>query len=1580
MSFIIKRKITICMLFIAISMLGYVSYKHLHVEMLPNAELPTLYIQVSSQQDVNPAYMESKVIIPLEGVVSSIEGVENLVTEAGNRSGRLQVDFKKGMNLKYTILKLQERVNNLLPSLPEGFNVSVEKANVTGVNNNFMSIQVRGTGGVDRLRNLVDKELKPQLENIDGVAAVNVYGGREKAIEIRVNEDRLTALNITPSRISQLLSQYNQERTFLGYVSEPDLRYFVHLDANYDHISEIENVIVAPGPIYLKDVATIFFDMKEETTLSRVNGKEAISVTLVNDAQVNLLELSTRTKKRIAQLNEQFMPHDIEMVIQSNSADEIENNINQVVELGISGGLLAILILWFFLHNIRLVSFIALSIPISILAAFNLFYAFGISINSLTLIGLALAVGMLLDNSIVVLENIYRLSSRGMSPENAVMQGTREVWKSIFASTLTTVTVFLPFIFSDEVFIKLIGEHIGVSIISTLLFSLTVALLFIPMATYLMLKAGKGKSVFHDKLSINERPVQIYTVLLKTSLRRPAVTIVGSVVVLVGTLMTALSLNSESNRTVNTDRVTMTVTMPPSSSLEYSDKMVALLESKLDSFPEKEDIISRIEEESASITMTLKEDYYKYGGRDISEIISDLNRRMRIPNVYVRISSGTAQQSQSSAATAMSGFMDILGVGENSERIVIKGSDFDMMDVIADDIRYYLGEMDFIGSTWATNPGRRREIHLTFDPVLLASYDISRQNITSGLNSLGRELSTGSNLKLGTDEYEIVIKEDLTEEEEKRRQSAPNTVEDLRRVLIEDASGGLHELADLASIKYTRDISTINRVNRDREIAITYTIDQSEDLPRDILKGYQDEVDQLIAGYNLPGGIAIEVDRTDESMTEFKFLVMASLILIYMILAAVFESVTLPFVLLFTIPLAAIGSLLGLLLTGGNLLNANTLTGFLILLGVVVNNGIILIDYAGILRRRGYGRNRALITSGFSRLRPILITTITTVIAMLPMALGDTDYAGAIGAPFAVTVIGGLSFSALLTLVLIPTVYLSLENILSWYRSLSLRLHLLHAVVLVLGLLYIYTRVEGIFIQLLYVILLVVLIPGCTWFIRSSVRLATAHVIREGEPITIEVRNLVKIYDRASLFQRQWTSGLKIRRRLGLDRQFHSLRDFVPVLWQAALLGFLGWMAASYLENRFWIIVFSLAVCAGVFHLWGMVRQYLEWNSDKLQATSYECHPDGKLVARSSSLVAILHRAISLSLPVLTLYFLYRRTGSASGVIVMGVLWALGYAIHRTSVWLYDNDINVERLTGRFADTRRTLFLLVKSIPIIGRRRRPFKALRGVSFKIKTGMFGLLGPNGAGKSTMMRIITGILDQSYGTIWINGMDTLRYREELQGLIGFLPQEFGMYEGMTAWDFLNYQAILKGITDGDVRRQRLEYVLKSVHMYERRNNRIGSFSGGMKQRVGIALILLHLPRILVVDEPTAGLDPRERIRFRNLLVELSRERIVIFSTHIIEDIASSCNQVVVINRGRLKYFGEPMDMIELARDKVWTFTVRPDELDQLDSRLIVNNMMEDERIRVRYISITPPWPGAVRVEANLEDAYLCLLKEM
>lgn len=1568
MNFLLHRKVTISMLFIALTLLGYVSYKQLPVELLPNAELPSLFIQVSSQQDMDPSYVESEIIIPLEGAISANGGVDKLQSTIDSRQSSIQVDFKNNVNFKMMAIRLEERINEVAETFPEGFTVRVQKVDMARMSNSFMVLQVRGTGGTDRVRNIVDKEILPDLENVDGVAAVNVYGGREKAIEVQLDQEACKALGLTPSQISNLLSQNSREKDFVGNITDLDSKLFVHVNSVYTQVADLENIVIAPGPILLKDIATVFFDLKEETSYSRVNGKDAISVSLQNDSQTNIIELSHKTQEVIDKLNDDLAYLDVEIVVQDNTAETMEKNINQIVELAISGGLLAVVILWFFLKNIRLVLLIALSIPISIYTAFNLFYAFGITINSLTLVGMALAVGMLLDNSIVVLENIYRLSGAGHSPEKSVTQGTREVWRSILAATLTTITVFLPFVFSDNFLIKLIGNHIGVSIISTLSISLLVALLFIPMATYLIIKRNKGKNIFYEKVSVTQRPVQLYLVFLKTSMRNPGVTIFGSVILLFVTLILSLTLNIQQMKEVTSDRFNIYLTMQTGTSLENTDKVVQVMEERLEELPEREDLICRIQEGEAVLTLVLQENYKKIGKRQIADIKADVQGRLsNINGAEISVNEAIGNSGGSSAMSGLGNFMQLLGIGDNRERIVIKGSDFDMMQMVAEDIRYYLNEQDFIRNSNVSYQRRQPELLLDFDPILLTSYDVTRANITSGLAALNTEFSSGSTFKVGDYTYDIIIRnntpQEEEEEQEQEQEQKDKTVDDLRAIQIPNASGGLHDLQDLASISFGQGRARIMRVNQDKQIEVFYSFDRGVESSKSLLETYRSEIDELIGTYNLPSGVAVEVFHEEDMFADFKFLIFAAFMLIFMILASVFESVTTPFVMLFCIPLAAIGSLAALLLTGNSLLNANTLTGFLILLGVVVNNGIILIDYSNILRKQGYRRVRALMMAGLSRLRPILITSITTIVAMFPLAMGDAEYSGAIGAPFAITVIGGLAFSAILTLVLIPTAAIGLENTLSWYRSLSVKVRILHLLAFLVGVACIYFYAEGgLLWQIIYFVSLVILIPGATYFAQTSLRKANAKVIDPGAEITIRVRNLVKIYDWAGRFKREWQSGLNVRKRLGLSSEYHSLKDFVNVIWMFALLGFGIYFTYFYLEKKMWIFILTFGIYGLVITLWRKIRTYLFYKY------------------KGSKTIRNINRVIFWSIPPVFWFILFQKTQHFGLLLVTAVVWMLCIVIYVTSHFLYDNAINIERIEGRFAGVKRTYFRTVKSIPVIGKQKKPFKALRGVSFEIRTGMFGLLGPNGAGKSTMMRIICGILEQSYGTIWINGLDTRIYREELQSLIGFLPQEFGTYENMTSWEFLDYQAILKGITDDTVRKERLEYVLKSVHMYERKDEKIGSFSGGMKQRIGIALILLHLPRILIVDEPTAGLDPRERIRFRNLLVELSKERIVIFSTHIIEDISSSCNQVVVVNKGDLKYFGDPGDMVQMAEGKIWIFQVDREGFEQLDPAMVVHHIQNDNIIQVRYLAMEKPAEDAVLAEPNLEDAYLCLLKNM
>jgi len=720
-------------------------------------------------------------------------------------------------------------------------------------------------------------------------------------------------------------------------------------------------------------------------------------------------------------------------------------------------------------------------------------------------------------------------------------------------------------------------------------------------------------------------------------------------------------------------------------------------------------------------------------------------------------------------------------------------------------------------------------------------------------------------------------------------------------------------------------------------------------------------IDEMVAVIPVPAEVSVEVIHEEDEFKDLYLIIGIAILLIFMILASVFESLSTPFVLLFSIPLAGVGSLILLYLTKNSIQSMNTITGFIILLGVVVNNGIILIDYANILQKRGFRLSRALMMAGISRMRPIFITAITTIVAMLPLALGHSEYVGAIGTPFAITVIGGLALSTLLTLVYIPTFYSGLERALAWFRSLKPWIKIGQLVLFTLFAYLIYTNIYSIIWISIAAILVIVGIPALTWFILSSLKKASENIIPKEEKITITIQNLVKVYDWETRFNRHWKGGLAIQKHFGENRIYKKITDVEALSWQLPLLFFMLYMALFYLESGFWSFIFLFT---GYLFVKQIIKPIIEMHQNRKNKVRLKLWMTFDFIWHWFALLAIS-------------IFIYGINKNLGGVIVFTLLCYVGLWVNHTSIKLHDNKLNINRLSGKLAKIRRLFYLFVLSIPIIGKKKKPFKALKGVSLEIGQGMYGLLGPNGAGKSTLMRIICGIYEQSYGKVWFNGIDSQMKREELQGLIGYLPQEFGMYENMTAWDYLCYQAILKKISNKVVRDDRVGKVLKSVHMWENKDKQIGSFSGGMKQRIGIAQVLLHLPRILVVDEPTAGLDPRERIRFRNLLVELSRTRIVIFSTHIIEDISSSCNQLAVLKQGQVEYVGSPVNMAEKARGHVWTITIRSSEFEAYSQKLkVVHHLRDGDNIRLRILSENKPFDEAVACEPNLEDAYLWL----
>jgi multidrug efflux pump subunit AcrB/ABC-type multidrug transport system ATPase subunit len=1567
---LIDRKVLVSMFFIALTMLGVISYKQLSVELLPDTELPMLFVRVQAPSQTDPRYVEQKGIIPLEGIISTLENIEEIESNISPGNGTIRISLKKDADITVSYLKLLEKIESSSSLLPDDFSASVFKVDMNQVTNQFMRLQIRGEGGVDRVRSLVEQKLRDKFESIDGVAAVEVYGGREKSVEIVVNDQQLESYGLTMGQISQRIAGQQNSKVYGGVIKEGQRNMFVTLEADYNNINELENIVLkADGPIRLKDVATVRFGVKEEDSYSRINGKNAVTLTLARESKVNLIDLSQKVLNEIETINQDFESQGVFVSVEYNSAETMQTNIDKIISLAISGGILAIFVLWIFLRNIYLVFVAMIAIPVSIYSAFNFFYAGSVSINMLTLVGLALAIGMLMDNNVVVMENIHRLAAKGTGFRESVITGTKQVWRSVTASTLTTIVVFIPFVFSTNVMFREVARHISISIVSTLLISLVVALIVVPVLTltFLRNKHRLSSSAF-TYLNLHNRLVQIYIQLLKACMRRPVQIIVGAVVLLFISIFLALAVSVNTSKETETTSFYITIEMPSGATLESTDNMVQEVEKRLDGIAVKPDIIAQVYAETANITIKLPEDYKENSKRLIAEIRKDIGVRisnMSGANISLTQSVETSSSPRSSAMGGMGsgglGIEGLFGIGAQTEKVVIKGEDFDKMLLVANDVKYYLEEnLENIANIYVSTTYPRPEIHLGFDPLLMGLAGITPANVATELSTFRTEIPSGGTLKLGNDEYAINLKtlSSANDTEAKKRMS------DLQALNIESSKGAVVPLKDVAKISYASGRSQIRRINQEKVIDVTYRFSDEVNNSNTLLESSRSDVEALVAQVPLPPDIALSVIHEENPFDEFKFLILVAILLIYMILASVFESFSAPFVMMFTVPLAAIGSLLALTATGTSLLSLNTLIGFLILLGVVVNNGIILLDYTKQLRSQGKRHVRALIEAGISRIRPVTITAATTIIAMVPLAMGKSEYVASLGAPFAITVIGGLGLSTLLTLVFVPTFSYGLEAALNWIKAQRLHIFILMSIGWALGIWYTYGISDASFPwKMLYTVLFAAGVPAIAWFVLNSLRQANESVIDKDAPITISIRSLVKVYERPSRFVREWRSRQQaIRRQPTNDTVKKAIGD---AIWQIPLLAFAIYFVWFYVDG-------------GFTHFFGAILFYLTLPLFFTIGGGYRLIrllPQKPLISKITHWLVIL---FYYGYPVFACIGFFIRWDAPVGSVIVLIAWYLILAILSSGKKLINNEVEIPTDKGKINALKRNYWLTIRQIPGIGYKKVPFKAVKSVSLEFRTGMIGLLGPNGAGKTTLMRIICGILDQSYGKVFINGIDTLEKREELQGLIGYLPQEFGMYENMTAAAFLDYQALLKGISHKATRDERIDYVLKSVHMWDRRHETIGSYSGGMKQRIGIAMILLHLPRILVVDEPTAGLDPSERIRFRNLLVELSRERIVLFSTHIIEDISSSCNQVAVMYKGDLKYWGEPIQMVRMAEGKVWHAQIEESAFDDINARFrIVHHVKSGNHIHVRCLSETQPFEGATPVKPLLEDAYLLML---
>ncbi|NKB69644.1 MAG: ATP-binding cassette domain-containing protein [Candidatus Latescibacteria bacterium] len=1547
---LVRRPVLVSMLLTGGCLLGWISYNRLAVELIPFAELPMLVVQVGSATEADPHFIEQQAIVQLESAIASLEEIERIESYIQPGQATLFVYYAPGSQQQYAYLKLQQRVDSVRPLLGDQFQTFVWRIDTEQLANQFISLEARGGGGLDRIRHVVDRHVVTQLEQIDGIANIAVYGGRQRSVEVLLNEDELQSHGLSLGQVANSLSQASRPRRFLGRLEEETGGQFVNLAADYSAMEEIGQTLVkADGTLRLGQIARIVDGGAQPQSIARINGLEAITLSLVRDRQANLLELSRTTRAQIEQLNESLAPHGVELVIASDAAEAIEENIGAIKSLAAVGALLAIGLLWVFLRHLALVAVVALSIPVSVLIALNLFYVFDISLNTLSLVGIAVAIGMLLDNSIVVLESIYRQFARQPRADQAIAAGMGEVWRAVSAATVTSFCIFLPFFFSSNFLVRILGRHVGVSIISTLLVSLVVAFLLIPIFAYrLFSRTSRPAPSSFNRVSQRQRLVQIYALLLKSCLRKPGRTLGLAVVAFFVSILLCLGLSVSLPEEVELDSFELWAGLPSGTTLAVADEQAVQMDGRLADIAELKDRRVEIQDDLLHFTFALAEDYQAIARRDLAAVRKEVRDRLRRSFPRVDFS---AQQPRTDLRFRGGGgqgadraFQRLLGIGTTQERIAFRGNDLELLQVLGDQIRFNLERLPGVRQSQLQMGARQPSIDLRFDRTTLAHFGISSADLAATFNNFQPRFSTGVRLKSGDEEIDILL---VTAAEDEPRQ-----IDDLRRLQVRGAAGGQVPLLQLAELTYDRGYGQIARVNQEKEIELTYDFDDQVTSSRQLLEQRRAAVDALVADFTLPPGVSVEVLHDEADLSDFYFLIAAAVLLIYMILASVFESPTAPLAMMITLPLATIGAFWGLILTGHSIFNANALVGFLILLGVVVNNGIMLIDYTRLLQRRGYRLSRALLTAGQVRVRPILITVLSTALAMLPLAMGKVEYVARIGAPFAVTVIGGLVAGTLFTLLLVPTAYYGLGRTLAWVRALPPPLKGAQLVVLAGGFYLIYANVDSVFWQFVDGTALLALVPALIYFARTSLRRSQAQLIEAGAPLRISIANLVKVYDGRSRFARQWGRWQRQQAQSGVPVQGRA-----ALVWKMPLLGFLVYFVYFYLDTELYVLLFSVGVYLFVLELGYRYLPSLPWKVDRvLQLGGYWLLP----------------------LPHL-LWYHQRWDDKGALVVIIGLLWYLAISIHLGARKLRREELDINRLSGRLRRTRKAFYRLVGAIPILGKKKRPFTALDQVSLEIDSGMFGLIGPNGAGKTTLMRIICGILEESRGTVSVNQFNLRQYREEMQALIGYLPQEFGTYEGMKARQFLDYQALLKGKWDAEQRRAAVNAALAAVHLDDSAERKIGEFSGGMKQRLGIAQTLLHLPRILVVDEPTAGLDPRERIRFRNMLAELARDRIVIFSTHIIEDISSSCNRLAVLAEGRVRFHGTPQELVQLTRGAVWQARVSADEFASLHQRTrIVHHARQGDTIRVRMLAEKSPLAGAEPVAPTLEDSYLWLVE--
>ena len=991
--FSIRKPATTIMFIISMIFFGFLGLRKMPVEMLPNINKPTVRIRIK-WDGATPDDIDKMITRKIEDVLPNVEGIVEYSSESSAETSLIFIKFKYGTDVETKITLIQNELNQIRNKFPDDMKEpSIRKSSSSDIP--ALTFTLYG-GDMMEMRSYAENNLKPMLERLEGVSEIDVYGGQEQEVAIEIDPDRLENYNLS------IVDVYNKMKSSSinipgGILREGEKEYLIKIEAEIETADEIKEIILSNKDghlLKLKDIANIKVAPKDVKSIYRKNGEDSIVVIISKTDGGNAISIVNNSKK-LLEKNRGSLPLNTKLNYEFDSSITINNSINNVKNSGIQGLVLASLILFVFLKSISATLIIAVAIPISIIFTFFLLNMQGISINLISLMGLSLGIGMLVDNSVVVVDNIFRhMTELGKSKIQAAKDGAEEMALPVLASTMTTVAAFLPLVFQEGL-AKEQFNNLCYAISYSLLASLIISLTFVPMIASKIMDQKKNLNA-EGKIMTTFR--KIYVNSLKWSIRRRGIVLLILFALFSGSLYVASKLGGRFTPTIDEGRYAVVAKLPSGSDVNKGDRIGKILEEKVKDLPFVVDYTVSANGTSSILNInaglkTSRED-------SMSDILKKLRQTfVEIPDMELTIAPGYRFGTR--------GLYDL--------EFELYSDNEAQLQIISEQLKEQIKKIDGIYDVTSSFEGGKPEGKFYINREKAEYYGLDVKEIATMIQT---QILGGTPIKINSDNSEI----DVTLKLQKKYRESTGLILDSRITL---KSGENIRISDVAEFRAEEGPSKIEKKDKKKKIVLYANLKSELDL-----KTAQELVIETLEDMGYPEGITYGTGGKSADMAEMsnqlQYTFMIAVFLIYFILVWQFESFIMPFVIILSIPLSTTGAFYALYLAGLSI-DAMVSVGFVMLAGIVVNNAIVLIDFINFRREVGDNMNKALITAGKTRLRPILMTTLTTVLGMLPLMFsngeGSEIYKG-----MSFVVVFGLSAATLLTLIVIPVFYYFIDD------------------------------------------------------------------------------------------------------------------------------------------------------------------------------------------------------------------------------------------------------------------------------------------------------------------------------------------------------------------------------------------------------------------------------------------------------------------------------------------------------------------------------------------------------------------------